>query len=262
MLSSTRLWEIFSSIHLRLITSEGNCKFGWNLSGILWLSWLFSIFIKVIGCVLDKVKYGTFCHSHSKVNTPIWLEFELIRNMLPVGWVYWWFTALRHILGHFGRSQLTKLHCSWASLLGSLLVHSTHFFANNWQLPFLNQLDNGRRNFFMTKSQKNVLPEVAGRRASDPAAAPSKFCLSWLPASIWKKVHTSWPLFPPIMSGGPFDCPMTATIVWIVCLEILSSLSPNPLILQDRQTGFGHITMSGQRGTTPPNPLPQGGLLY
>ena len=68
----------------------------------------------------------------------------------------WCFTALRHILGHFGRGQLTLPHCSWASLLGSLPVLSAHSFASNWQLPFLNQRkgENDRRIYFMTKSQQ------------------------------------------------------------------------------------------------------------
>ena len=43
----------------------------------------------------------------------------------------WCFTALRHYSGHFGRGQLTYPHCSWASLLGSLLVLSAHSFASN-----------------------------------------------------------------------------------------------------------------------------------
>ena len=62
----------------------------------------------------------------------------------------WCFTALRHILGHFGRGQLTYPHCSWASLLGRLPVLSAHSFANNWQLPFLSQRKgkNGRTFFF------------------------------------------------------------------------------------------------------------------
>ena len=49
-------------------------------------------------------------------------------------------------LGHFERCQLAYPHCSWASLLGRLLVLSAHSFASNWQLPFLNQRkgQNGR----------------------------------------------------------------------------------------------------------------------
>ena len=65
------------------------------------------------------------------------------------------FTAIQHVLGHFGRGQLPELHCSWASLLGSLPVLSAHSFASNWQLLFLRE--NGFRIIFMTKSpRKNV----------------------------------------------------------------------------------------------------------
>ena len=69
-------------------------------------------------------------------------------------WFDFCFTALQHILGHFWHGQLPQPHCSWVSLLGSLPVHSAHSFASNWQLLFLNQQkrENGRRNFFMTKS--------------------------------------------------------------------------------------------------------------
>ena len=51
----------------------------------------------------------------------------------------WCFKALRHFSGHFGRGLLTYRHCSSASLLGSSPVFSSHSFASNWQLPFLNQ---------------------------------------------------------------------------------------------------------------------------
>ena len=96
----------------------------------------------------------------------------------------WCFMVLQHILGHFGRSQLTWPHCSWASLLSSLPVLSAHSFASNWQLPFLNQRkgEHGLRNIFMTKSQcKNVLLDmriksatvrIPGGCASDRATAP------------------------------------------------------------------------------------------
>ena len=68
---------------------------------------------------------------------------------IDVGWFYWYFTALQHILCHFGCGQLTQPHCSWASLQGSLPVLNAHSFASNWQLPFLNQRkgENGRRIF-------------------------------------------------------------------------------------------------------------------
>ena len=41
------------------------------------------------------------------------------------------FMATGHILGHFGRSQLTYPHCSWASLLNSLPVLSARSFTSN-----------------------------------------------------------------------------------------------------------------------------------
>ena len=95
------------------------------------------------------------------------------------------FTALQHILGHFGRGQLTWPHCSWASLLDSLPVLSAHSFASNWQLLFLNQRkrENGRRNVFMTKSPRKNMPDVGielraacmpSEYASDRATAPGK----------------------------------------------------------------------------------------
>ena len=47
----------------------------------------------------------------------------------------WFFTAHRHFSGHFGCSQFTYPHCSWASLLGSLPVLSAHYFAGKWHCP-------------------------------------------------------------------------------------------------------------------------------
>ena len=95
----------------------------------------------------------------------------------------WCFMALWHILGHFGRGQLSYPHCSWTSLLGSLQVLSAHSFANNWQLPFLKQRkgENGRKKYFMTNLHERMLPDVRiepttvripGRRASDRVIAP------------------------------------------------------------------------------------------
>ena len=82
----------------------------------------------------------------------------------------WCFTALRHISGHFGRGQLSISPCSWARLLGSLQVLSAYSFANNWQLPFLNQGkgENGRRNYFMTKLHERMLPDVKNRPRDSP----------------------------------------------------------------------------------------------
>ena len=93
------------------------------------------------------------------------------------------FTALRHISGHFGRSQLTYPHCSWASLLGSLPVLGAHSFASNWPLPFLNQQkgENGRRNYCRTSLHGRMLPDMRiepatvrmpGGHASDWATMP------------------------------------------------------------------------------------------
>ena len=133
--------------------------------------------------------------------------YIMIMSWLPVGWLYWCFTAFWHILGNFGRSHLTQPHCSWASLLGSLPVLSAHSFASNWQLTFLNQQKGGSgcRNVFMTKSQrKNVLPDVRiepttvripGGRTSYRATAPSKAScsfyvkLSHYDTLIWVHFH-------------------------------------------------------------------------
>ena len=101
------------------------------------------------------------------------------------------FTALQHILGQFGRGQLTYPHCSWASLLGSLPLLSVHSFASNWQLPFLNQLkeENGSRNYFLTKFHERMLPNVRTEPAtvhipsghgSDRATAPGKSHNKWI----------------------------------------------------------------------------------
>ena len=98
-------------------------------------------------------------------------------------WFDFCFTALQHILGHFGRGQLTYPHCSWVSFLGNLPVLNAHSFASNWQLLFLNQRkrDNGRRNVFMTKSPRKNVPDVGielgatcmpSEHASDRATAP------------------------------------------------------------------------------------------
>ena len=105
-------------------------------------------------------------------------------------WFDFCFTALQHILGHFGRGQLTYPHCSWASLLGSLPVLSAHSFASNWQLLLLNQRkrENGRRNVFMTKSPRKNVPDVGiglgaacmpSEHASDRATVPGWLLLIW-----------------------------------------------------------------------------------
>ena len=110
---------------------------------------------------------------------------EIIGGFDQIFWFDFCFTALQHILGHFGRGQLTYPHCSWASLLGSLPVLSAHSFASNWQLLFLNQWkrENGRRNVFMTKSPRKNVPDVGielgaacmpSELASDRATAPGQ----------------------------------------------------------------------------------------
>ena len=123
------------------------------------------------------------------------------------------FTALRHILGHFGRGQLTFPHCSWASLLGSLgslPVLGTYSLASNWQLPFLNQRkeENGHRNDFMTKFHERMLPDVRielatvripGGHGSDRAAAPGLLYLEnqysiatirlCIHEQVWKQIY-------------------------------------------------------------------------
>ena len=117
-------------------------------------------YICVSGFSSEKVKYGRhYYFIFSKILYGIYGNCVNLCH-LPVYWFDFCFTALQHILGHFGRGQLPLSHCSWASLLGSLPVLSAHSFASNWQSLFLNQRkrENGRRNVFMTMSpRKNVL---------------------------------------------------------------------------------------------------------
>ena len=116
-------------------------------------------------------------------------QFGLISVLRPI----------QHIVGHFGRSQLSSSHCSWASLLGSLPVLSAHSFASSWYLLFLNQWkrENGCRNFFMTKSPRKNVPDVGIKlgavcmpsgHAFDRATAPH-FVFQ---VSAWKKIRYSW----------------------------------------------------------------------
>ena len=102
---------------------------------------------------------------HTGTSTSMHICHDIITSILwsktfwLVSWLYYCFTALWHILGHFKCGQLANPHCSWASLLDSLPVLGAHSLASNWQLPFLNQRkgENGRTIFFITKSpQKNV----------------------------------------------------------------------------------------------------------
>ena len=124
------------------------------------------------GVVSKYRSVSTRCRKNAKQCRP-WSDLLLC----------WCFTALRHISGHFGFGQLTYPHCSWASLLGSLPVHSAHSFASNWQLPFLNQRkgENGRRNNFKTKLHERMLLyvriepttiHIPGGRAFDRATVP------------------------------------------------------------------------------------------
>ena len=87
----------------------------------------------------------------------------------------------------FGHSLLAWPHCSWENLLGSLPVLSAHSFASNWQLLFLNQQkrENGRRNFFITRSPRKNVPDVGielgaacmpSGHASDWATTPGYRC--------------------------------------------------------------------------------------
>ena len=71
-------------------------------------------------CCLPAPAHQPFSFNSLDLSTPedlVWFDFS--------------FTALQHILGHFGCGQLTLPHCSWASLLGSLPVLSAHSFASN-----------------------------------------------------------------------------------------------------------------------------------
>ena len=67
------------------------------------------------------------------------------------------FTALRHFSGHFGRGQLTYLHCFWASLLAvyQYLVHILSPVTDNCPSRI-----SGRRNYFMTKLPKIILFKI------------------------------------------------------------------------------------------------------
>ena len=91
--------------------------------------------------LFHNLSFSRFLGPHKplvKVGKPVkTLTFSLLSAdhfravVLMFGWLCWCYMALRHILGHFRRSQLTQPHCSWASLLGSLPVLSAHSFASN-----------------------------------------------------------------------------------------------------------------------------------
>ena len=124
-------------------------------------------------------------------------SYQTWRMSRLIFWIDFCFTALQHILGHFRHGQLPQPHCSWASLPGSLPVLSAHYFAINWQLLFLNQRkrENGRRNYFMTKSPWKNVSDVGielgaacmpSGHASDRAAAPGQG-LFQSSLSIWRR---------------------------------------------------------------------------
>ena len=54
------------------------------------------------------------------------LVFVIVKISCVMVWFDFCFTALQHILDHFGHSQLPLPYCSWASLLGSFPVLSAH----------------------------------------------------------------------------------------------------------------------------------------
>ena len=70
------------------------------------------------------------------IKTSIWRYSGEKNHSGLVGWLYYCFTALRHILGHFERGHLAYPHCSWASLLGSLPVLKIHL----WRHPIVKSI--------------------------------------------------------------------------------------------------------------------------
>ena len=99
----------------------------------IWLALIFDTLFTAINNTKSK-------ENRSKINiTPYFInyltkiKFKFCMVTFFKGFCHWeimlvclfdfCFTALQHILGHFGRGQLPS-HCSWASLLGSLPVLS------------------------------------------------------------------------------------------------------------------------------------------
>ena len=68
-------------------------------------------------------------------------EWKTDGDSLMLFLLCWCFTALRYFSGHFGRGQSAYPHRSWAGLLGTLPVISTHSSISSWhsenELPFL-----------------------------------------------------------------------------------------------------------------------------
>ena len=67
--------------------------------------------------------------------------------------------------GHVECGQFTWPHCYWADLvLYAVNQYCAHYFARNWQLPFLNQRkgENDRRKYFMIKCPRKNVADLAG----------------------------------------------------------------------------------------------------
>ena len=141
----------------------------------------------------DADNMTSLMNRRSKTESAVFKCFPLYLQRIPYFltllfiWYDFCFTALQHILGHFGRGQLPSPHCSWASLLGSLPLLNAHSFVSNWQLLFLNQRKNGRRNVFMTNSPRKNVPDVGielgaaympSRHTSDRSSCRARLCQS------------------------------------------------------------------------------------
>ena len=106
--------------------------------------------------IFDKIKYVCNCKGVFSViaNVPINCHHMCLVTLLLNWWVFYSPST------HFRSFRVRSVNLA-TLFLGSLPVLSDHSFANNWQLPFLNQRkgDNGCRMFFVTKSQRT---NVAG----------------------------------------------------------------------------------------------------
>ena len=78
------------------------------------LDWLNFHLGEIIGLIhaLEKRYYQNKTQLHYNFGSEYitWLvanETEGIQARITVGWLYWCFTVLQHILGHFGHGQLT-----------------------------------------------------------------------------------------------------------------------------------------------------------
>ena len=79
-------------------------------------------------------------------------------KFLVLVWFDFCFTALHHILGHFGCSQLPSPHCSWASL--QYLVHILSPVTDNCSSWISGRGRTAAEIFFMTKSPWKDVPDV------------------------------------------------------------------------------------------------------